>query len=378
VSEGAASGAERRTALYAEHAALGAKFVPYAGWRMPVQYRGVAEEHQAVRSRVGLFDVSHMGRLELSGSQAWQVVDGAITNDLRRIGPGQALYTCCCAADGGILDDLIIYLLEPERVMVVCNAANRAKIVSHFAALAAGRCQFADRSDESCLIAVQGPQALAVIAALGVSFRLPEDLPSFHLRTARLAGLECSIARTGYTGEDGVEIFCAAGDAVALWRALLKAGQAHGVQAVGLAARDTLRLEARLSLYGNEIDESTNPLEAGLGWTVKLDGRRFIGSEALTAIKAQGLRRRIVGFEMVGRGIARHGYPIVSASGAPLGVCTSGAPSPTLGVSIGLGYVPLELTAIGSELTIDCRGRPIPARVVATPFYRRAAAGKSA
>ena len=365
--------AERRTALYAEHEALGARFVPYAGWRMPVQYRGVAEEHHAVRSGVGLFDVSHMGRLELSGAEAVAVIDAAITNDLQRLAPGQALYTCCCNESGGILDDLIVYKESAERVLVVCNAANRSQISAHLAALAAGRCGFEDASDRTCLIAVQGPAALELIATLGTSLRLPEDLPPFHFRRSDLFGLRCAVARTGYTGEDGVEIFCQAEHAPTLWRGLLEAGQRLAVQAIGLAARDTLRLEARLSLYGNEIDLSTNPLEAGLGWTVKSAGREFIGKAALTRIKEQGLTRRLVGFEMLGRGIARHGYALSSADGAALGHCTSGAPSPTLGVNIGLGYVPLTHTALGTEIVVDCRGRAVPARVVKTPFYRRGA-----
>ncbi|HKO92675.1 MAG TPA: glycine cleavage system aminomethyltransferase GcvT [Polyangiaceae bacterium] len=363
--------AERRTALYAEHEALGARFVPYAGWRMPVQYRGVTEEHQAVRSAVGLFDVSHMGRLELEGPEAIAVVDGAITNDLRRLSPGQALYTCCCAEDGGIQDDLIVYVLDRARVLVVCNASNRTKIASHLAGLAQGRCQFRDASDQSSLIAVQGPRALELISALGSSLRLPEDVPPFHLRETALLGQPCSIARTGYTGEDGVEIVYPVGHAVALWRALLEAGREWGVQAVGLAARDTLRLEARLALYGNEIDATTNPLEAGLGWTVKFDGREFIGKAALQRAKAEGLPRRLVGFEMTGRGIARHGYPLSSLDGKAFGVCTSGAPSPTLGVNIGLGYVPVSHAELGTELLVDCRGRAVTARVVKTPFYRR-------
>jgi len=363
--------AERRTALYAEHEALGARFVPYAGWRMPVQYRGVTEEHQAVRTAVGLFDVSHMGRLELFGPDAVAVVDGAITNDLRRLSPGQALYTCCCSEDAGILDDLIVYVLDRARVLVVCNASNRAKIAGHLATLAQGRCEFKDASDLSCLIAVQGPRALELISALGPALRLPQDLPPFHLRETTLLGQPCSIARTGYTGEDGVEIVYPVAHSVALWKALLLAGHEWGVQAVGLAARDTLRLEARLALYGNEIDATTNPLEAGLGWTVKLDGADFVGKAALLRIKAQGLARRLVGFEMTGRGIARHGYGLSSLEGEPLGVCTSGAPSPTLGKNIGLGYVPASHAELGTELLVDCRGRAVTARVVKTPFYRR-------
>jgi aminomethyltransferase len=370
--------AERRTALYAEHEALGARFVPYAGWRMPVQYRGVAEEHHAVRSGVGLFDVSHMGRLEFSGPQAVAVIDGAITNDLGRLAPGRALYTCCCNEQGGILDDLIVYRIRDqaeseERVLVVCNAANRTRIAEHLAALARGRCNYEDASDRTCLIAVQGPAALELIATLGSSLRLPDDLPSFHYRRGDIFGLHCAVARTGYTGEDGVEVFCPVEHAPTLWRGLLEAGQRLGVQAIGLAARDTLRLEARLSLYGNEIDLNTNPLEAGLGWTVKTEGREFIGKAAIVRIKEQGLTRRLIGFEMLGRGIARHGYALSSPNGQALGHCTSGAPSPTLGVNIGLGYVPLAYAALGTEIVVDCRGRAVPARIVKTPFYRRGA-----
>lgn len=362
---------ERRTPLYAEHEALGARFVPYAGWRMPVQYRGVTDEHHAVRRAVGLFDVSHMGRLELHGAQAASVVDGAITNDFGRLALGQALYTCCCNAQGGILDDLIVYRLAADRVLVVCNASNRAKISEHFAGLARGRAELVDRSDDTCLVAVQGPRALELLVLLGASPAIASELPSFHVRELTLAGAGCLVARTGYTGEDGVEIVCAAEDAVALWRRLLESGRALGVQPIGLAARDTLRLEARLALYGNEIDETTHPLEAGLGWTVKLGKSEFIGREALLRLQAAGLSRQLVGFEMVGRGIARHGYAISSPAGAPLGHCTSGAPSPTLGKNIGLGYVQLGHGEVGTPLSIDCRGRATEARVVKTPFYRR-------
>ena len=363
----------QQTPLFAEHEALGARFVPYAGWRMPVQYRGVTEEHHAVRRAVGLFDVSHMGRLVFDGPRALEVVDGAITNDLSSVPIGKAVYTCCCNEAGGILDDLIVYRLAPERVLVVCNAANRSKITAHLSKLAQGRASYADRSGETCLIAVQGPRALELLGALGCDVPLPEGLPSFSLRETRLSGIPGTIARTGYTGEDGVEIVADAGSAVALWRGLLEHGKALGVEPVGLAARDTLRLEARLSLYGNEIDETTDPFEAGLGWTVKLNAGDFIGKAALLRRKAQPAQRQMVGFEMVGRGIARHGYPIVGAGGAVIGTCTSGAPSPTLGKNIGLGYVPPSHAAIGSEIAVDCRGRVVPARVVKTPFYRRGA-----
>ncbi len=361
----------QETPLFAEHQALGARFVPYAGWRMPVQYRGVTEEHNAVRTAVGLFDVSHMGRLIFEGPQAALVVDGAITNDFSKVAVGRALYTCCCNESGGILDDLICYRLAPERVLVVCNAANLEKIKGHLSALARGRASFDDMSPRTCLIAVQGPRALALLSALGCELSVQADLPKNQVRETRLAGLAVTLARTGYTGEDGVEIVVGAEDAPALWRRLIDEGKSLGVEAIGLAARDTLRLEARLSLYGNEIDETTNPFEAGLGWTVKLGAGDFIGKSALTRIKAQAPSRQIIGFEMVGRGIARHGYALSSASGEPLGTCTSGAPSPTLAKSIGLGYVPPSHAAIGSELLVDCRGRSVAARVVETPFYRR-------
>jgi aminomethyltransferase len=364
----------RQTPLFAEHAARGARFVPYAGWRMPVQFRGVSEEHHAVRRRVGLFDVSHMGRLVFEGPHAAPVVDAAITNDFSRTPPGRALYTCCCNESGGILDDLIVYRLASERVLVVCNAANHQKIASHFAALAKGRVEFDDQSERTSLIAVQGPRALELVTALGCDLTLSADLPPFNVRDTSLMGLACTLARTGYTGEDGVEIVVASGDAPALWRALLERGQGLGVEPIGLAARDTLRLEARLALYGNDIDETTNPFEAGLGWTVKFAAADFIGKAALERLKAAPSSRRLVGFEMVGRGIARHGYPIHDADGKPIGVCTSGAPSPTLGKNIGLGYVPPGYAAIGSPLSIDCRGRAVVARVVETPFYRRSQA----
>jgi aminomethyltransferase len=310
------------------------------------------------------------------GAAAVAVVDGLITNDLARLAPGQALYTCACNESGGVLDDLIVYKAAPERVLVVCNAANRAKIAPHVAAAAKGRAEFEDASDRTALIAVQGPRALELLRGLGLATGTGGAVPRpFHIAAVSLAGVPCEIARTGYTGEDGVEIVCAAERAAELWRRLIDAGQPLAVAAVGLAARDTLRLEARLALYGNEIDETTHPFEAGLGWTVKLAGRQFVGKAALVAAKERGLARKLVGFEMVGRGIARHGYALSSPAGEPLGHCTSGAPSPTLGKNIGLGYVPPAHAALGTTLVVDCRGRTTEARVVETPFYRRPGAG---
>ena len=362
----------RRTPLYDEHVAADARIVPFAGWEMPVQYRGVTEEHQAVRNAAGIFDVSHMGELVLSGEYAGQVVDYLITNDASKLVDGQALYTCACNESGTILDDLIVYRVSATRWLVVCNASNVAKIAAHFAKAAENHCEFETVSDRTALIAFQGPKAYEVLARLGSGAASLGELKSFHFRDAVVANVPCTVARTGYTGDDGAEIFCAPEHAAQLWREILAAGADVGVQPIGLGARDTLRLEARLSLYGNDIDETTNPLEAGLGWVVKLDKERFVGKEALAKLKAAGPSRKLVGFEMTGRGIARHGYLIHDKLGAKIGVCTSGSPGPTVGKNIGLGYVPVEMSAVGTELVIDCRGRSTEAVVVATPFYKRA------
>jgi len=352
----------------------GGRIVPFAGYEMPVQYEGVVAEHKAVRSAVGLFDVSHMGELSLKGDAAGQLVDRLITNDASRLSDGQALYTCACNERGTILDDLIVYRASADRWLIVCNASNRAKIAAHVAAAATafsgGSVSFEDVSDETALIALQGPRAFETAGRVGGAELA--SLGSFHFREAELAGVRCTASRTGYTGEDGLEIFCPNSVAPKLWDALLDAGRELGAVPVGLGARDTLRLEARLSLYGNEIDETTNPIEAGLGWVVKLDKTEFIGKSSLLEIKARGLARKMVGFEVTGRGIARHGYPLLDLSGAVVGVCTSGSPGPTVGKNIGLGFLPTAMSAIGTPFVVDCRGRQAEAVVVKTPFYKRA------
>jgi aminomethyltransferase len=310
-----------------------------------------------------------MGEILVEGPQAVAAVDRLVTNDVSKLPTGKALYTVCCNEQGRILDDLIVYRLEDEKVLVVCNASNRDKIVGHFAKNLSLGTPWNDVSDAWALLALQGPNALAVMKDLGAPQSLLE-LPYFSVTRVTLAGVDLWAARTGYTGEDGFELFCASEDAVTVWRTLLEAGQAHGLQPVGLGARDTLRLEARLMLYGNDITEETHPLEAGLGWVVKLDAGDFIGREALRAIKAAGLERKLVGFEMTGRGIARHGYPIV-AEGTVVGEVTSGSPGPTVGRNIGLGYVPLALAKAGTALGIEIRGKVVDAVVVRTPFYKR-------
>jgi aminomethyltransferase len=367
-----------RTPLYSEHVRLGAKLVPFAGWEMPIQYKGIAAEHQAVRERVGLFDVSHMGELHVTGPGALAAVDALITNDLSKAENGQAVYTCCCNAGGTILDDLIVYRRGEEDVLVVCNASNRDKISAHFREALQGKAEFRDASDETALIAVQGPRALELLKLAGVSIDVAQ-LKSFRFADASVADVKVTLARTGYTGEDGVELFCKNAGAARIFGSLLDVGSALGAEPIGLGARDTLRLEARLSLYGNEIDETTNPIEAGLGWVVKLDKPGgFLGRNAIAKVKAEGPARSIVGFEMVGRGIGRHGYPLLDSDGKTVGVCTSGGPSPTLGKSIGLGYLPSGMTAIGTSFLVDCRGKSIEAKVVKTPFYKRSASSSSA
>jgi aminomethyltransferase len=346
--------------------------VPFAGWEMPVQYAGVTEEHKAVRGAAGLFDVSHMGEIILEGEYAAQVVNYLITNDAAAMEDGQALYTVACNEAGTILDDLIVYRMSATRWLIVCNASNRDKIAAHFQKAAENHCTFEDASDRMAMLALQGPKALAVVALLGSDGASLAELPSFRFRDVILANVQCTVARTGYTGEDGVELFCAPGDAPQLWRAILDLGKEHGAMPTGLGARDTLRLEARLSLYGNEIDETTNPIEAGLGWVVKLNKGDFIGRAALQRIKDEGPARKLVGFEMTGRGIARHGYTLLDKTGVRVGVCTSGSPGPTVGKNIGLGYLPSPMSAIGTEFQVDCRGRAVEAVVVKTPFYKRA------
>lgn len=359
----------RETPLAEEHRALGARLVPFAGWRMPVQYEGIKKEHEAVRERAGLFDVSHMGEILVEGPNAVAEVDRLVTNDVGKLAVGRALYTVCCNEDGFILDDLIIYRLERDKVLVVCNASNRDKIVGHFAKHIGLQTRWNDVSDDWALLALQGPRAAAIMRDLGA----PEgvlDLAAFGVTRTTLAGVDLWVARTGYTGEDGFELFCPIESAVTLWRAILDAGAPHGLQPVGLGARDTLRLEARLMLYGNDIDEQTHPFEAGLGWVVKLDAGDFVGRDALRAIKARGFDRKLIGFEMTGRGIARHGYPIV-VDGRRVGEVTSGSPGPTVGRNIGLGYVPKALGKVGTALGIEIRGKVIGAVVVTTPFYKR-------
>lgn len=364
----------KKTPLFHNHVELGAKMVPFTGYSMPIQYEGIVAEHKAVRTACGIFDVCHMGEIRVSGKGAHDFVNGLVTNALERIEVGKAMYTCACRASGGIVDDLIIYKHADDDILIVCNASNRDKFWAHLKEQSQGKSGFtlADESDETGLIALQGPNAFRVLSDADAALaNLSAELGSFRFQKVTLVGAPVTIARTGYTGEDGVEIFCRAADASKIWSALLKAGQAHGILPAGLGARDTLRLEARLSLYGNELSEETNPLEAGLAWTVKFDGADFLGKDALLKVKSEGLKRCLVGFEVTGRGSARAGYSLLDPSGHAVGVCTSGGPAPTVGVPIGLGYLPLSMTSVGTEFLVDARGKHLSAKVVKTPFYRR-------
>jgi aminomethyltransferase len=357
----------KQTSLYGRHKALGAKIIDFGGWAMPVQYSGILDEHKAVREAAGIFDVSHMGEVLFKGPRAAEAVQKLVTNDVGKLADWQAMYTCACRPSGGIVDDLIVYREAADNFLIVVNASNVDKDFGWFQEQTGSMCEVENASDRISLLAVQGPRAVALVASLS---RQPlAEMKSFHHGMAEVAGFPVRVARTGYTGEDGFEIFVYNVNAERLWDSLLDAGSKVGLKPIGLGARDTLRLEAKLSLYGNDIDEEHTPHEAGLSWVVK--GKGFIGEEALARQKAEGVTQRLVGFVMKERGTARHGYPIVDDGGKPIGVVTSGSVGPTVGANIGLGYVPVALAQAGTRLQIDCRGKSAAADVVNGPFYKR-------
>jgi aminomethyltransferase len=355
------------TPLYAAHQALGARFVDFGGWEMPVQYTSIIDEHHAVRQRAGLFDVSHMGEIELRGPHAIAVAQELTVNDLGRLRDGQAQYSLLCRPSGGVVDDIMVHRMSAERVLLCVNAANTDKDVAWIAEHRNGA-EVINRSAEFALLALQGPRATEILGALT---RLPlSQIQAFAFGEGRVSGRQALVAHTGYTGEDGWEIYCAPGDARTLWDALLDAGRRFDIRPAGLGARDTLRLERALPLYGHELTDETTPLEAGLGWAVRFAKPSFIGRDALRQQRERGLTRRLVGLELTAPGIPRQGYPIVH-DGAAVGTVTSGTKSPTLGKAIGLGYVASTLGAVGTQLGVDIRGRVIGARVVHLPFYKR-------
>ncbi|MFP5343821.1 MAG: glycine cleavage system aminomethyltransferase GcvT [Candidatus Limnocylindria bacterium] len=358
------------TPLAARHEALGARMIDFAGWRMPVQYRSIIDEHRAVRERVGVFDLSHMGELVVEGAEAAAALGRALVSDPASLAVGRAQYSMICAPDGGIIDDLIVYRLADDRFMVVANAGNATAVSDALTArLEGSRAILDDQALATGLVAVQGPRAIDVVGPL-----TDVDLAGlryYAIAEGHVAGIPAMVARTGYTGEDGVEVFVDWSRTGELWDALAEAVVAADGLPVGLGARDTLRLEAGMPLYGNELDRTTTPYDAGLGRVVKMTKTGdFVGRAALEKVAADGPRRRLVGLVVEGRGIARHGYDI-HAGERRTGVVTSGAPSPTLGVPIAMGYVAPADGEPGTTLHIAIRDAMVPARVVELPFYRR-------
>lgn len=358
----------RRTPLYAMHCALGARMIAFGGWEMPVSYKGILEEHTQVRTHAGLFDVSHMGEIELSGPGAKETLQYLTLNDVRPLHVHQLQYSALCHAAGGLLDDLTVCRLAADRFLLIVNAANIDKDFRWITQHLRPRTQAKNVSDATALLAVQGPAAEAIVQRL--SSASLAVLPYYHALETQLADLTVLVSRTGYTGEDGFEILLEAEHAVALWQALMEAGQEDGLVPVGLGARDTLRLEARYLLYGQDMDETTNPLEVGLSWITKLEKGAFIGQEALRHLKATGVQRRMIGFVMRERGIPRPHYPVLQ-DGQVIGEVTSGTMSPTLGQAIGTALVRSTAGKIGSTITVDIRHRAVPAQVVPSPFVPR-------
>ena len=355
-----------RTPLYDAHVRAGARMVEFAGWDMPVQYKGVLEEHAAVREKVGMFDVSHMGEVTLEGAGALAAAQRLVTNDLSKCNDGQAQYSALCNDKGGVIDDIIVYCFAADRLFVCVNASGREKDFAWMRAHAGSGVTVSQRSDDWAQIAIQGPDAPTLVDSLCEPKVI--DLGYYHFREATVAGVRgCIVARTGYTGEDGFEVFVPPSGARKVWDTLLE----RGVTPCGLGARDSLRLEVAYRLYGNDMDEEHTPLEAGLGWIVKLDKPGgFIGSQALQKQKQQGLARKLVGFKLTGKGIARHGYPALK-EGQRVGEVTSGTMSPVLKEPIGLAYLPAAISKEGNTFDVEIRGKPVPAQVAKTPFVEK-------
>jgi len=356
------------TPLNRAHRSLGAKLVDFGGWEMPVQYSGIIDEHHAVRRAAGLFDVSHMGEIEIRGPEAAQLVDYVTTNHAARLANGQIQYSGLLYEHGGFIDDILVHRVAGDEFFLCVNAANQEKDFEHIRAVNRFDAAVEFTSPRYAQLAIQGPEALATLQKM-TSVPL-NDVHYYWFRDGVVDGAPARIARTGYTGEDGFEIYLSPSGGEAVWNAILEAGRGAGVKACGLGARNTLRLEAKMALYGHEIDATISPFEAGLGWIVKLDKGEFIGRRALTEQKERGVRRRLAGFEVTGRGIARDGYEVL-VDGAPAGWVTSGSPSPTLNKNIGLCYLPAELTGAGRSIQIVIRNQPVDAVTVETPFYKR-------
>ena len=357
------------TALSEIHAALGAKMVPFAGYNMPVSYQGINIEHQTVREKVGVFDVSHMGEFFVTGPNALSLIQRVCSNDASKLEDGEAQYSCFPNEDGGVVDDLIVYRITAEKWLLVVNASNIDKDWAWINTHNTVGAVLENKSDHYSLLAIQGPKAIQAMQSL-----TQEDLSAIKFYTFKMntfAGVEnVIISATGYTGSGGFEIYCKNTQVAKIWTKVLEAGADWGIQPIGLAARDTLRLEMGYCLYGNDIDDTTSPLEAGLGWITKFN-KDFINSESLKKQKEIGVSKTLVGFELSQRGIPRQGYAIVDAQGNSIGRVTSGTMSPSMGKGIGLGYVPMALKEVGSQIHIQIRNKIVPAMVVKLPFYKK-------
>lgn len=359
----------KRTPLYQAHVSIGARMIDFVGWEMPVQYTGSVQEHMAVREAAGLFDVSHMGEIEVTGRGALDLVQKLTTNDVSKLADNQAQYSALTAENGGIIDDLIVYRINSEYFMMVVNASNTEKAYAWIKQHAgSGDAEVHDVSAAYALMALQGPRAERILQDL--TDHMLDHIPYYWSQRVMVDGVDCRVSRTGYTGEDGFEIFCNPADALRLWNRLLVTGHDRGLIPCGLAARNTTRLEAGYRLWGNDMDETTTPLEAGLGWIVKLAKGDFVGRAAIEQQKREGLKRKLVGFVVMDRAPARDGYPAI-LGGEKIGHVTSGSPAPYLKKNIGFAYLPIEHTATGTDFFVGVRGREIPTRVVETPFYKR-------
>ncbi len=359
----------KKTPLFDQHVALGAKMVPFAGYEMPVQYAGVSHEHHVVRQKVGMFDVSHMGEFWVEGPEATAFLNSVTSNDVAKLTPGKVQYSCLPNTTGGIVDDLLVYCVNDTKYMLVVNASNMAKDWAWLQQLVGNfDVRMADASEGTALLAVQGPLAAQALQSLTDLDLAAMTYYTFGIGT--FAGVsDVVVSATGYTGAGGFEIYLPNAHAAAAWDAVLAAGAPFGLEPIGLGARDTLRLEMGFCLYGNDIDDTTSPIEAGLGWITKFT-KEFTNSAALKAQKEQGVARKLVGIKMIDRGIPRHGYPIVDASGAAVGEVTSGTMSPSINEAIGLAYVPTAMAAPGSSVWVEVRGKALKAEVVSLPFYQ--------
>jgi len=360
----------KKTALSAVHESLGAKMVEFAGYYMPVQYSGINEEHETVRHKLGVFDVSHMGEIWVKGPKAFEFVQYVTSNDASKLWNGKVQYSCFPNGKGGIVDDLLVYKFGDEKYLLVVNAANVDKDWNWLVSRNTIGAELVNASGEISQLAIQGPLALKAMQKL--TDTVVTDMEYYTFKVLEFAGIKDVIfSTTGYTGSGGCEIYFPNKEAVTIWNAVMAAGEEFGIKPIGLAARDTLRLEMGFMLYGNDIDDTTSPLEAGLGWITKFtDEKNFIDKQFMLDLKANGLRRKLVGFELIDKGVPRHGYDVVDAANQKIGVVTSGTMGPSVKKAVGMAYVPVAFSKEGSEIFISVRDKALKAKVVRPPFYK--------